>query len=118
MPDSRPTTRFARPNPAKPGLKVALPDGSGFLPPEGAEVDVSHPRNRRYWARQKNEGSVLFGREDEPDPRLLDAVRAAVAAGHLTKDGKPDANTLSDMLDRKVSSEERDAAWAVVSMEE
>lgn len=33
---------------------------------------------------------------------------------HWTADGKPDANALSDLLDRRVSAAERDAAWAAM----
>lgn len=118
MPDIRPTTRYVRPNPDRPGLKVALPEG-GHLPPEGAEVNIDHPRLRRYWAAREREGAVITTRPDEVEVAsdLIEACRNVADAGDLTRDGKPDVNAVADLLNRRVSAEERDDAWAVVQGE-
>ena len=42
---------------------------------------------------------------------LIDAARAAIDAGDITKDGKPEVRAIEEILGRDITAAERDEAW-------
>ena len=86
------------------------PGDTVALPPDAAE-------------RLRDRSVVEFAsvdREGEPPADLMTAIATLDPQdpAHWNKDGRPDANVLSELTGRRVIGEERDAAWEAFKAKE
>lgn len=73
----KPTQKFRKPNPAKPGLLIVDPERGGHLPAEGAWTSTTGAVGS-YWARRDKEKATVEA--EDPDAAVSAAYDAEAAA--------------------------------------
>lgn len=101
---SAPTITAVKLQPA-PGRRVRLENGSRPLKAEGELVQLTS-----YWRRRLKAGDVID--ITTPESELVVALRSLDPANpaHFTENGQPDLTYLTELLNRKVTKKEVEAA--------